>query len=141
MHANMVSRTTVRALAQRRCASSTASRNAMRTYATQTSLGTSPTSSSTRRKPVTPFNDTGRVPWGELSGAERVARTTQQSFNFGMIILGTVLTVGFSKLPPTEHLANSYIGRRSILPLHRGLRLRLQNKLVQPRRRPGKSRP
>jgi import inner membrane translocase subunit TIM21 len=46
-----------------------------------------------RRKGVTVLNDDGRVAWGELSGKEKVARTTQQTFNFSMIILGAVLTV------------------------------------------------
>jgi hypothetical protein len=64
----------------------------VRLYATQTGLGT--TSSATKpRKKVTTFNDDGRVPWGNLSPMEKAARTTQQSFNLGMILLGAVLTV------------------------------------------------
>ncbi len=43
---------------------------------------------------MTAFNDDGRVAWGDLSAREKAARTTQQTFNFGMIILGAVLTVG-----------------------------------------------
>ena len=43
---------------------------------------------------MTAFNDDGRVAWGDLSMGEKAARTTQQTFNFGMIILGAVLTVG-----------------------------------------------
>lgn len=65
---------------------------AVRLYATQTGLGTTGTSPRPRRKAVTAFNDDGRVPWGELSAMEKAARTTQQSFNFGFIILGAVLT-------------------------------------------------
>lgn len=42
---------------------------------------------------MTVLNDDGRVSWGNLSAGEKVARTTQQSFNFSMIILGAVLTV------------------------------------------------
>lgn len=66
---------------------------AARLYATQTGLGTTSTTPRPRRKAVTPFNDDGRVPWGELSAGEKAARTTQQTFNFGFIILGAVLTV------------------------------------------------
>jgi import inner membrane translocase subunit TIM21 len=64
-----------------------------RTYATQTGLGTSP-SPSTRRRKVTAFNDDGFVPWAELSAGEKAARATQQSFNFGLVIAGIVLTGG-----------------------------------------------
>lgn len=66
---------------------------AARLYATQTGLGTTG-SPRPRRKAVTAFNDDGRVAWGDLSMGEKAARTTQQTFNFGMIILGAVLTVG-----------------------------------------------
>ena len=75
---------------------SAASRPALasRTYATQTGLGTTASPpTGPKRRAVTPFNDNGRVPWGQLSGAEKVARTTQQSFNFGLIILGGIATV------------------------------------------------
>lgn len=47
-----------------------------------------------RRRAVTVVNDTGRVPWTNLSPAEKLARTTQQSFNFGIVALGVVLTGG-----------------------------------------------
>lgn len=63
-----------------------------RTYATQTGLGATGTPKPKRRN-VTPFNDTGSVPWRELSGTEKAARATQQSYNFGMILVGLVLTV------------------------------------------------
>jgi len=68
---------------------------AARLYATQTGLGASSSNQEPRpkRKAVTVLNDDGRVAWGNLSPAEKVARTTQQSFNFGMILLGAVLTV------------------------------------------------
>jgi import inner membrane translocase subunit TIM21 len=62
-------------------------------YATETGLGTSSASSRPRRKAVTAFNDDGRVPWGELTGKEKAARATQQTFNFSFIILGAILTV------------------------------------------------
>ncbi|KAF8848366.1 import inner membrane translocase subunit tim-21, mitochondrial [Acephala macrosclerotiorum] len=66
---------------------------ALRLYATQTGLGTSNTPPR-RRKAVTPFNDDGRVSWGDLSAGEKAARATQQTFNFGFIIIGAVLTGG-----------------------------------------------
>lgn len=66
---------------------------AARLYATQTSLGASSPTPQPRRKAVTPFNDNGRVPWGDLSAGEKVARTTQQTFNFSAIVLGAILTV------------------------------------------------
>lgn len=47
-----------------------------------------------RRRAVTVVNDTGRVPWTNLSPGEKIARTTQQSFNFGIVALGVVLTGG-----------------------------------------------
>lgn len=67
---------------------------AARCYATQHSLGTTPAAQTgSKRKRVTMFNDDGRVSWGNLSAAEKAARTTQQTFNFGLILLGGVLTV------------------------------------------------
>ena len=41
-----------------------------------------------RRRAVTIANDTGRVPWNQLSIGEKAARTTQQSFNVGLVLLG-----------------------------------------------------
>lgn len=59
-----------------------------RYYATSNTLaGTTKPSS---RKQVTIGNDDGRVPWGELSAGEKAARTTQQTFNFGVILAGAV---------------------------------------------------
>lgn len=46
-----------------------------------------------RRRAVTPFNDTGHVPWAELSAGEKTGRAAQQTFNFGMVVVGVVLTV------------------------------------------------
>jgi len=66
---------------------------AARLYATHTGLGTSNAAPQPRRKAVTPFNDDGRLAWGDLSVKEKAARTTQQTFNFGFIILGACLTV------------------------------------------------
>ena len=66
---------------------------AARLYATQTGLGTTGASPRPRRKAVTAFNDDGRVAWGDLTAREKAARTTQQTFNFGLIIAGAALTV------------------------------------------------
>jgi len=64
-----------------------------RHYATNTSLGTSSSPAQARpHKKVTVFNDDGRVRWGDLSPAEKVARTTQQSFNFTLVAGGALLT-------------------------------------------------
>lgn len=63
-------------------------------YATQNSIGGLPT---TKRKQVTVVNDDGRVQWGALSLGEKAARITQQTFNFGIILAGLVMTV---QLPP-----------------------------------------
>lgn len=65
------------------------------TRAASTSTTPPPNDAATsRRRAVTIINDTGRVPWTNLSPAEKIARTTQQSFNFGMVALGIVLTGG-----------------------------------------------
>ena len=50
-------------------------------------------SAASRRRAVTPFSDDGHVPWRDLSAGEKTARATQQTFNFGMVIVGLVLTV------------------------------------------------
>jgi len=75
---------------------------AARLYATQSSLGPSNATPRPRRKSVTVLNDDGRVAWGDLSAKEKAARTTQQSFNFGLIILGIVLTGGVTYVMYTE---------------------------------------
>ncbi|TAQ85819.1 hypothetical protein B7494_g5861 [Chlorociboria aeruginascens] len=73
-----------------------------RLYATQTGLGTTPSTPQPKRKTVTPFNDDGRISWGNLSAKEKVARTTQQTFNFSFIILGAILTGGVAYVMYTE---------------------------------------
>ncbi|KAI1177441.1 import inner membrane translocase subunit tim-21 [Nemania sp. FL0916] len=67
-------------------------RGLQRSYATHRDLGKDPAES--RRKAVTPFNDDGFVPWSELSTLEKASRATQQSFNFGLVAVGLVLTGG-----------------------------------------------
>ncbi|KAK4125956.1 TIM21-domain-containing protein [Parathielavia appendiculata] len=63
-----------------------------RRYATQHQQAGS--TSESRRRAVTPFNDDGHVPWTELSAGEKTARAAQQTFNFGMVIVGLLLTGG-----------------------------------------------
>ncbi|MCJ1445210.1 MAG: mitochondrial import inner membrane translocase subunit tim21 [Stictis urceolatum] len=53
-------------------------------------------SSSSKRRQVTVANDDGRVAWSDLSTREKAARTTQQTFNFGLVIVGIVMTGGVS---------------------------------------------
>lgn len=55
--------------------------------------GSGPSSAASKRRAVTPFNDDGHVPWGDLSVAEKSARAAQQTFNLGFIVVGVVLTV------------------------------------------------
>ncbi|KAJ4294845.1 mitochondrial import inner membrane translocase subunit tim21 [Collariella sp. IMI 366227] len=68
-------------LSQLVCPSLTHSRG----YATQNQQ---PAGSDSRRRAVTPFNDDGHVPWTQLSAGEKTGRAAQQTFNFGMVILG-----------------------------------------------------
>ncbi|CAK4033214.1 Mitochondrial import inner membrane translocase subunit tim21 [Lecanosticta acicola] len=51
-------------------------------------------SAASRRRSVTVINDTGAVPWTKLRAGEKAARATQQTFNFGIVALGVVLTGG-----------------------------------------------
>ncbi|KAF6813743.1 mitochondrial import inner membrane translocase subunit Tim [Colletotrichum sojae] len=64
-----------------------------RHYATQYGLGTT-SSPGPKRKTITPFSDTGAIPWSELSAGEKAARATQQTFNLGLILAGLVVTGG-----------------------------------------------
>lgn len=72
-----------------------------RTYAT-TSPGKPSSTPGPKRRAVTPFNDDGHVPWGQLSASEKTGRATQQSFNFGMVLVGIVMTGGVGYLLFTE---------------------------------------
>ena len=45
------------------------------------------------RKQITVVSDDGRVHWQDLSRREKVARTTQQTFNFSLVLSGLILTV------------------------------------------------
>lgn len=62
----------------------------LKRYATSNGLGGTKTSS---RKQVTVVNDDGRVQWKDLSRGEKAARTTQQTFNFGIVLAGLLGTV------------------------------------------------
>ncbi|KAK3485949.1 import inner membrane translocase subunit tim-21, mitochondrial [Neurospora hispaniola] len=57
---------------------------------------------SSKRRSVTPFNDDGHVPWTRLSTGEKAGRAVQQTFNFGLVILGVVLTGGIAYLLFTD---------------------------------------
>ena len=59
-----------------------------RAYATQSSLGSSPSSKPTSRRAITVTSDDGRYDWGELSAGEKAARTTQQTFNTLLVVAG-----------------------------------------------------
>lgn len=65
-----------------------------RNYATNPNAGSSSNSAGPKRRAVTPFNDDGYVPWHELSIGEKASRATQQSFNFGLLLIGITMTVG-----------------------------------------------
>lgn len=62
-------------------------------YATLGKLEGTSQSSTAPRKSVTVTNDDGRVPWKELSTGEKAARTTQTSFNLGVVFAGAAGTV------------------------------------------------
>ena len=69
--------------------------------ATTSTLGNASPSPPPRRA-VTVTNDTGRVPWSELSVREKAARTTQQSVNLGVLVVAVAMTVGVSYILYTE---------------------------------------
>lgn len=74
-----------------------------RYYATQGNLGGKTGSQATpRRRRVGVLSDDGRYDWQDLSGGEKVARATQQSLNFVVILAGAALTGGVFYLLYTE---------------------------------------
>ncbi|KAI9800805.1 MAG: hypothetical protein M1825_003588 [Sarcosagium campestre] len=80
-------------------------------YATQGS--TAHNASTPSRKQVTVVNDDGRVQWGSLSRREKLARTTQQSFNLltifaGVIMTGGVITVLYLEVFSSESKTNHF---------------------------------
>ncbi|KAF2424489.1 TIM21-domain-containing protein [Tothia fuscella] len=66
-----------------------------RTYATTKQA---PPPSPPKHRQVTTFNDDGHIRWSALSLREKSARTTQQSFNFLVIIAGVLLTGAVAQL-------------------------------------------
>ncbi|KZZ89289.1 Mitochondrial inner membrane translocase complex, subunit Tim21 [Ascosphaera apis ARSEF 7405] len=60
-----------------------------RSYATHKDT---PRPSGLSRRRVTVTNDDGHLQWRELSGREKTARATQQTFNFTIIVAGALLT-------------------------------------------------
>ncbi|KAE9990325.1 hypothetical protein Vi05172_g12803 [Venturia inaequalis] len=72
----------------------------LRTYATSPSSALPPKSSNHTR--ITTFNDDGRVNWNRLSTREKAARSTQQSFNFLVIMAGVLMTGAVSYIMYTE---------------------------------------
>ncbi|KAK4178194.1 putative mitochondrial import inner membrane translocase subunit tim-21 precursor [Triangularia setosa] len=73
-----------------------------RHYATHYQTSSSKPELEAKRRSVTPFNDTGSVPWSSLSTLEKGARASQQTFNFGLVILGLTLTSGVFYVLYTE---------------------------------------
>ncbi|KAK0665791.1 putative mitochondrial import inner membrane translocase subunit tim-21 precursor [Cercophora samala] len=73
-----------------------------RHYATHHQTSSSQSEPAAKRRSVTPFNDTGSVPWSSLSVLEKGARASQQTFNFGLVILGLTLTSGVLYVLYTE---------------------------------------
>lgn len=61
-----------------------------RSYATQSSLDSD--TEAPRRKSISIVSDDGRVAWSDLSTREKASRTTQQSFNFLIIVAGVIMT-------------------------------------------------
>lgn len=106
-----------------------------RGYATQSTLRGSTTPS---RKQITVVNDDGRVQWKDLSGREKAARTTQQTFNFGLVLLGFVMTVRHN--PGMQESSSYKIGWCRISPLQGGLFWAKQDEPLQPRCRPSPER-
>ncbi|KAK8211538.1 mitochondrial import inner membrane translocase subunit tim21 [Zalaria obscura] len=75
--------------------------------ATTSQLNSSSTTSTPPRRAVTIANDTGRVPWSQLSIGEKAARTTQQTANLGLILLGLGLTGGVATVLYLEVISPS----------------------------------
>ena len=104
-------------------------------HAQATHTSTSSPTPKPQRKSISLTGDTGQVRWSDLSPGEKAVRTTQQSFNFVVVLVGIVATV---QLPLTESTFGSarlttLPGRRGLLPLLRCLQSLLQDCLLQPR--------
>jgi hypothetical protein len=104
--------------------------------ATQTS--TSSPTPKPQRKSISLTGDTGQVRWSDLSPGEKAVRTTQQSFNFVVVLVGIVATV---QLPLTRRFSGSAIltttpGWRRLLSFLGCLQPLFQDRLLQPRDNP-----
>lgn len=77
----------------------------LRSYASHSSPSNTPSSP---RKQVTIVNDDGRIQWKDLSIGEKAARTTQQTFNYGIVLTGLFLTVNhfIGKYADIAHTTN-----------------------------------
>lgn len=87
-----------------------------------------------QRKSITLTGDTGRVRWADLSPGEKVVRTTQQSFNMVVVVVGIIATVGF--IPRSQHTVHILIGSvgwRRLLSLRGRLLSLLQDRAIQSR--------
>lgn len=92
------------------------------------------------RKEITIANDDGKIRWNELSLKEKAARTTQQTFNLGIVLTGVVLTV--CHIPSSicfykyMHISNQdmrlAIERSDIPSLYGSLLLGQQDETLQP---------
>lgn len=103
---------------------------ASRLYATHSSLGASSKSSTSRRQ-VTVANDDGHVRWGDLTTGEKAARSTQQSFNFLVIVAGVLATV--RREPIVVEACLTVAGRRWLRHLYRSPLPRRHYKPISPR--------
>lgn len=90
----------------------------IRPYTSQTSSANPPSSS---RKQVTIINDDGRIQWKDLSVREKAARTTQQTFNFGVVLTGLLMTVRRQQERLCWLLLILAVGWSNLPPLYRGL--------------------
>ncbi|TKX27624.1 mitochondrial import inner membrane translocase subunit tim21 [Elsinoe australis] len=70
------------------------SRNLLRLTYRPASTSSSPNTSN--RKSISLTTDTGRIPWSSLTIREKAVRSTQQSFNFLLVLVGIGLTAGVS---------------------------------------------
>jgi hypothetical protein len=66
----------------------TTSRNAQATHSSTSNSPPGP-----QRKSITLTGDTGQVRWSDLSPGEKAVRTTQQSFNLVIVLVGVLATV------------------------------------------------
>jgi import inner membrane translocase subunit TIM21 len=71
------------------------------TQATHSSTPNPSTPPQPQRKSITLTGDTGQVRWSDLSPGEKAVRTTQQSFNLVVVVVGILATVSFYNFSST----------------------------------------